>query len=128
LRLEFLTEEEMNTYKHISTLVLTALVLLITACKETPPEEEVLVCETEESISYQEHIYLILEESCNNSACHNTGFPAGDFTTIEGLIEKVNDGTLLERLDDGTMPPISPLSDEQLQAFVCWIADGHLNN
>ena len=117
----------MMNYRNIAIVLITGFICLTTSCKETPPVEE-LVCETAEVISFQEKIVPILDASCNNEGCHNTGFVAGDFTNFEGVLEKVMDGSLLLRLEDGTMPPITPLSHEQLQAIACWLADGHPNN
>ena len=118
----------MMNYKHISRLSFTALLVLVSACKETPPEEQELVCENEEIISYQERIVPILEASCNIEGCHSSGFGAGDFTTFEGVVINAIDGSLLERIADGSMPPIVALSDAETQAFVCWIENGHQNN
>lgn len=117
----------MRNYKHISLFSITTVLVLFSSCKEVPPVEE-LVCETTEDISYHEQIVPILETSCNNDGCHSIGFVSGDFTHYNGVLDKVNDGSLFLRLEDGSMPPITPLSSEQLQLIVCWIANGSPNN
>ena len=114
-------------YRNIAIVLITGFICLASSCKETPPVEE-LVCETEETVSYQEKIIPILEASCNIQGCHSSGFGSGDFTTFDGITENALDGSLLERLADGSMPPITPLSQEELQHFVCWITNGHQNN
>jgi hypothetical protein len=117
----------MMNYKYISLFSITAMLVLFSGCKEVPPVEE-LVCESTEDISYQEQITPILEASCNIDGCHSAGFVSGDFTDYDGVLDKVNDGSLFLRLEDGSMPPITPLSSEQLQLIVCWISNGHQNN
>lgn len=117
----------MTKLQNIAIPLISGLVCLTVSCKETPSVEE-LVCESEETISYQEKIVPILEAKCSNEGCHSNNFSAGDFTNFEGLAEKVTDGSLIEELEGNTMPPTSPLTDEELQSFICWISNGHQNN
>jgi hypothetical protein len=117
----------MMNYRNIAIVLITGFSCLVISCKETPPVEE-LVCESEETISYQEKIIPVLEASCNIQGCHSSGFGSGDFTHYNGVLDKVNDGSLFLRLENGSMPPITPLSSEQLQLIVCWIANGSPNN
>jgi len=117
----------MTKLRNITISFISGLVCLTVSCKEIPEREE-LICTSEEIISYQEKIIPILETKCSNEGCHSANFSAGDFTDLEGLVEKVNDASLVKELENGTMPPVSPLTDEELQSFICWISNGHQNN
>ncbi len=89
------------------------------------------------TITFTKDIVPILQTYCYGTGgqkCHvsdtNLG-ASGDFTTCSGLISKVNDGSLEERVFDpaGGMPPsysLSPqeLTDTALQTLELWVAQG----
>ena len=97
------------------------------------PGEPNMLCE-DVSISYANDILPIINSTCALSDCHVFGFEHGDYTTYFGLKAKVDNGTLVTQVVSGrTMPPAdSPgptlLSNEQIQAFLCWINEGGLDN
>lgn len=84
--------------------------------------------------SYMNDIKPIIDASCALAGCHEANFLNGDFTTYDGLKEKANNGTLIERaVEDKDMPPENTngpmeLSDEEIKLINCWVADGAPNN
>ena len=98
-------------------------------------------------ISYQNDIVPILTTYCYGNGypndntqqlCHvsNTNQGSlGDFTTYQGLKEKVDNGTIQSRVfnSNGGMPPsfsqsLIHLSDSDLQKFELWVAQGANEN
>lgn len=75
---------------------------------------------------------LIKNSGCSSSfSCHFVGSPPGDFTTYEGIKEKVDNGTLRKRVIDGDpsfMPPTGPLPDSLIKLLDCWMKAGAPNN
>jgi hypothetical protein len=103
-------------YRIIYALLFTVLI----ACNN---EEQLDDCNI--TYSYETDVKSIISLKCGSAGCHNSEF-GGDFSTYEGVYEKVNSGTFYTELDEGTMPPISKpqLTDEELNVLKCWSLNG----
>lgn len=75
---------------------------------------------------------LIKNSGCSSSSsCHFIGSPPGDFTSYEGIKEKVDNGTFRKRVIEGNpsfMPPAGPLPDSSIKLLDCWMKAGAPNN
>ncbi|MBL4593651.1 MAG: hypothetical protein JKX68_07550 [Flavobacteriales bacterium] len=114
-----------NRFKIITTIFIT--ILSFYSCSKDDLEDN-LDCEDFGTLSYSSHILPIIQPSCNTTACHTTGFSAGDFTTHAGVLQKVNNGSMRKRVLDKSMPQSSKLSDNDIRKLICWIDAGALNN
>lgn len=96
--------------------------LIFAGCGKTDGEID---CETDSS-TYNNHVKDIIASSCNITGCHVAGFVAGDFTTYDGILSKLNNGTLITRIEAKTMPPAtkSALSDADYKTILCWAKNG----
>lgn len=92
-------------------------------------------------VKYSEDIQPILVTYClgvNGQGCHVTNTNTGSngvFESYEGLLEKVNNGSIQSRVltVDGGMPPSYTTGPKKLTAtdlaiFKKWVSDGALNN
>jgi len=122
------------------TLFLLTFALVIASCKHEPiipdpPEPEPTFCE-QTSPTYSDSIKVIVELSCSYTGCHAAGAGIGDFTTYSGMLSRLDNGKIEERVidmeEDTTlgMPPFYAsgpvdLTDEQLALFKCWLDNGY---
>lgn len=112
----------------ISFVSVVTCLVVVSCAKEVAVRPE---CTT--TAAYAADIKPLVQRSCFTGNCHLTGFPAGDFTTYEGLKAKVDDGALHRMIDLNVMPPASapgiiPLTFEERELFFCWIQEGAPNN
>lgn len=77
-------------------------------------------------ISYSNEIKNILTTSCNLSGCHGAGTGARDWSNINNL--KTNAANIKLRTSNKTMPPGTPLPQEQIDKIACWADDGAPTN
>ncbi len=97
--------------------------IILTGCTKKN-EYKNLNCSSEE-ITYTSSIKSIIETNCTGSGCHGTGTSNGNYTTYEGLLVRVNNGTLSKRvLYTKDMPKGSSLSLEDRKKIKCWIDRG----
>ena len=81
--------------------------------------------------TYNATIAPMLQTRCGNAACHGAGSPFGDFSTYNGLMAKVNNGSFKSRvIDQKNMPPMgSPtLSACDYSKISKWLNAGAPNN
>jgi hypothetical protein len=113
--------------KTIPVFIVIFLVLLgMLSCNKD--EYDGLDCSSM-AATYNANIKPIISASCTSSGCHNAGSSNGDFTTYNGLKQKVDNGSIENRvLKEKNMPPSSPLSLDDRKKIKCWIENGALNN
>ena len=83
--------------------------------------------------SFSMDVQPILATTCAIPSCHVTNFVNGDYTIFEELQLSALNGTLESQITSGAMPPANTtgpteLTDEEMTTFLCWIADGALEN
>ncbi|MEK6781454.1 MAG: hypothetical protein AABY93_07095 [Bacteroidota bacterium] len=79
------------------------------------------------SISYANDIKTILDTKCNISGCHNGSLGSTrDWSTY--ATAKANASGIQSRTANKTMPPGTPLTQNQIDQITCWVDDGALNN
>lgn len=121
-----------TNYLHQVVLVMI-LGLAIASCKHDPViPDPVPFCE-QASPTYNDTIMTIVNLSCSYAGCHAAGAGIGDFTTYAGMLSRLDNGKIEERVidmkDDANlgMPPnyatAGPidLTTEQLELFKCWL-------
>ncbi len=96
------------------------------------------------SATYENEVKPIIEKSCAYSGCHS-GADAGmfvsdiskDYTTYEGMMENLNNGSFTTRtLTNLDMPPAAfvpvgnptELTAEEIQILTCWKDNGFPKN
>lgn len=77
-------------------------------------------------ISYAGQIKNILTTSCNTAGCHGAGTGSRDWTNFENVVNKA--ANIKIRTANRTMPPTTPLSQDQIDLIGCWVDDGTPNN
>jgi len=119
-----------------STLLLTLLVIVLGSCKHDPiipdPIPPVPFCE-QANPTYIDTMMTIINLNCSYAGCHASGAGIGDFTTYSGMLSRLDNGKIKERVidmkDDASvgMPPNYAtggpidLTNEQLELFMCWL-------
>jgi len=114
----------------ISILVIfLALILWLSCTRDVAPE---ITCDG--VASYDKNIKMLIETTCVYSACHDgsPGVP-GVFFEYEDLKPFIDNGTFEAEVTTlRTMPPPDninadpkELTQDQLDLFICWIAEGY---
>jgi hypothetical protein len=87
------------------------------------------VPDTCSSVTYSKDIKPLVLARCAINGCHVAGFPMGNFTGYDTLKIKADNGSLRLRIvTTSSMPPLNPLSEEELNKFTCWMDKGAKNN
>ena len=76
-------------------------------------------------ISYENDISGIFASSCSASGCHD-GTTDPDLSTLKGIQD--NSEAVLTVVLNKSMPPVTPLSGEEIRNIECWIKDGTPDN
>ena len=93
-----------------------------------PPPPPINSCDTL-NVTYSGAIVTILNGNCNISGCHDFNSAFGDYTSYEGVKEKIDNETFKARvMDKKDMPPSNPLSKADLDKLKCWLEAGNPNN
>lgn len=117
-------------------LLCAGLLLFRCTTDELPEPQPPGDCGTD-PISYEEDIFLIIQNTCAYSGCHLDSAP-GTYDTYQGLLPTLENGTFIERIvtlrDDpnlGMPPDYAPadrpkdLTEEELQLIRCWVEMGY---
>ena len=83
--------------------------------------------------SFSADVMPIIELTCAIPDCHVAGFDSGDFTTYEGVKERVDNGSFATRVTNQSMPPSNTLgpeslTDDEIELINCWVDDGAEDN
>ena len=89
-------------------------------------EEAIEVVETDdcETITYAKSVAPIINSTCIE--CHSTGKNFPNLETFESI--KNNSARVKDAVATRRMPRGGSLSQEQIDAIVCWVDNGSLNN
>lgn len=77
-------------------------------------------------ISYESEVKPIITASCATTDCHVSGTGRVNLTVFTNV--QNNASSIRTRVLNGTMPKDETLSDEEIDAIVCWVNDGAPNN
>jgi uncharacterized membrane protein len=104
---------------------LFSIALLLSACNkdDEKPMVEEFACGTEVSLSGD--IMPIINTDCAQSRCH--------LDAIEPLLNSRQDvidhaEAIRSQVVAGTMPPVQPITEEEIELIDCWVSDGAENN
>ncbi len=79
------------------------------------------------SVSYASDIKTLLDKTCNTSGCHNGSLGSSrDWRTYPTT--KTNAESIKMRTANKTMPPGTPLTQQQIDQITCWVDDGAPEN
>ncbi|PBQ30417.1 hypothetical protein CNR22_01100 [Sphingobacteriaceae bacterium] len=93
------------------------------ACKQKDEYKD-LDCSSLNS-SYRQTIQPLIALHCAGSDCHGAGSSNGNYTTYEGLIIRINNGTFSKRvLYTKDMPANGSLSLAEREKIKCWLNRG----
>ena len=86
-----------------------------------------------ETYSFEADIKPIIETRCALSGCHNGDMGADlNWTNFDQFHKRAESGNVKFRVTNRTMPPADspggPLTQEQIDALVCWTDQGAQNN
>ena len=111
--------------KNTLNIAIVTISLALASCSTTTVDQVEL---QEEPIVFSKNIKAIAEANCSMT-CHNPqSLDAGlNLSTDELFIEAAQQRSILiERIENGTMPPSGRLSDENVALFSQWKEDGFL--
>ena len=77
-------------------------------------------------ISYENSVEPIIIGSCATTGCHVSGTGRVNLTVFDNV--KSNAESIKSRVLSGNMPKDDVLTDAEIEAIVCWVDDGGLNN
>lgn len=77
-------------------------------------------------ISYASSVQPIITASCATTGCHVSGTGRVNLTIFNNV--QSNAASIKSRVLSGNMPKDGSLTDAEIQAIVCWVDDGALNN
>lgn len=112
--------------------ILIVVSLFQTACtSDKLPEPDPNACD--DQLSYTNGIKTIVDTYCAYSGCHVTGFLAGDFSSYQGMLSRLENGGIRERAIitmDMPEPGSNPenLTQEDFDDFKCWLDNGFPEN
>ena len=104
------------------------LLVFITSCLHEKADNFSTIVPCEE-VTFSGDIKPIVIMHCTLTGCHIPGFTMGDFTNYDSLKIKIDNGKFFFRvLQSKTMPPLNPLSAQDLENIRCWMDGGAENN
>jgi hypothetical protein len=108
--------------KIFALLLLVSGLALINSCKK---KNEYKNMDCASNLSYTSSIRPIIDANCTSSGCHGSRSANGDYTTYDGLLIRVKNGSLSEKvLYNKDMPKGNPLSLDDRKKIKCWIDNG----
>ncbi len=114
-----------NLRRHFTSLCCIALVLTFSSCYYDSEEYLYGVEECATEISYSADVAPIIQQNCAVSGCH-ADIQSPILNTVADI--QNNATNIVVRVENGTMPPIGPLTEEQVQKISCWVEQGALDN
>lgn len=84
--------------------------------------------------TYDNQVKAIIDASCAYTDCHIAGFSDGDFSTFSGMLSRLDNEKIFDRvIGERNMPPDfadgpTSLTDEQIEILTCWIENGYPEN
>jgi len=115
-----LKTKTMKTY-----FLLILIITLLISCENNVIEKEIIEesdnCDS--GISFSQEVKPIIDNNCVQ--CHNGNrFP--DLRTYQSISD--NSSTIKEEVESRRMPIGNSLSQTEIDAIVCWINNGSVNN
>ncbi|MEO9804050.1 MAG: hypothetical protein ABJF04_12410 [Reichenbachiella sp.] len=77
-------------------------------------------------ISYESSVRPIIIASCATTGCHVSGTGRVDLTIFNNV--QSNASSIKTRVLNKSMPKDGSITDAEIEAIVCWVDDGGLNN
>lgn len=117
----------MNNLKIKKAFLLFICITSLSSCL-TNVDEEMVIDPGEPdpcaSITFAMNVKPIIDNNC--VGCHSAGGNFPNLTSFSGI--SANAANVKFQVANGLMPQGNPLSDEEIQAIVCWVDNGALNN
>lgn len=116
---------------YVTAIILMSIALIAPSCVDhTLPETDLDACDG--TVSYATDIKPIIDTSCAISSCHNGDNGADKnwtvFSTFQSKSSNVKDRITRSPGAPGHMPLVGSITVAQIQAIVCWVDQGALDN
>ncbi len=114
-------------------LLVTCFIILVFSCDnaELPEPPPLTPCDTV-TLTYNDHLQSIIDNSCAYSGCHDAiGSTLGNFTNYSTMHPFLMDNSIRERVfEKNDMPPEdgNELTMGQKDSIRCWLDHGYLEN
>ena len=121
---------------NIRIISLICLVFLNSCTHENSMMEEMVdpmnvgLCDSG-PFNYENDIAPIISMNCAIAdGCHSGNHSWGNFTTYNGIVEKIESGDFMTRVSGGTMPPDYtegpyPMDSCNRQILIAWVEEGY---
>lgn len=77
-------------------------------------------------ISFKSDVEPIINASCATTDCHRSGTGLSNFTNFSTVQDRAS--SIKSQVVSKSMPKDGSLTDAEIEAIVCWVDDGALNN
>ena len=118
-------------YTILFTLLITAVLINVTACSKDKAEIAVIDPNCPDTISFSTQIDSLIILNCSTSACHDAT-ASGGYNMIGHLNISSNSEVILSAMKHETLIPmplgVDKLADSLIQQFECWISQGLKDN
>ncbi|MFK5959271.1 MAG: cytochrome c [Lutibacter sp.] len=110
--------------KNVLHILIAFPIILFSSCENNVEDiDEGIVDDCNPAISFTQQIKPIIDTNCLQ--CHNGNqFP--DLRTYQSI--KNNITIIKEEIESGRMPLGGSLTTTEIEAIVCWVTNGSLNN
>jgi uncharacterized membrane protein len=114
-------------FKIKNELFILLIFVIFTSCLTNVDEEMVIDPKEPDpcvSITFSMNVKPIIDNNC--VSCHSAGGNFPNLNSFSGI--SANAANVKFQVTNGLMPQGTPLSNEDIQAIVCWVDNGALNN
>lgn len=124
----------MNTFYRILLLVFISTTVLLSCNKDKTLAECGLEHCTPGSVSYENDIKPLIQQSCATGTGPGTGCHDAWIFNYDNITPKIDDGTFWSVIENYSMPKlpnsfgIAGLTQAEYEMFECWICDGAPEN
>ena len=111
--------------------IISILIVMITfsACSNDSEEEILGRNDCKEEVLYTKTIKPLMKTNCAVKGCHVSGGEDPDLSSYDKVLDNLKE--IEEQVTAKEMPPKDSgikFSDEEMEALLCWIHQGGLNN
>ncbi|MBC7861482.1 MAG: hypothetical protein IAF38_00825 [Bacteroidia bacterium] len=107
-------------------IIVSAALIIISSCRKDVGKVQATDSVPCGTVSFAQEINPIITQKC--LSCHTQSYVCGSLEDYGTVKTKVDNGTLVDKVEKKLMPPSNPLSDSEIQLIKCWVNDGAKNN
>lgn len=121
------TNSKINIMKKLLFLTSLFLILFVVSCSSDSDDDDIIIDPPTPTITYTNTIKSIMSGNC--TGCHGnppTNNAPMPLTTYANVKDATENGNLITRIENGTMPPNGNLTAAQISNIKTWKANGYL--